>query len=595
MKKIACLFLILSTSIILWKCASQTTPTGGPKDIKPPTLKNSTPSDNQTNFRGRAIELTFDELLQLNNPKEEIIITPTPGKEVNYTLKQNRVLIEPKAGWLDSTTYSITFREGIKDLNEGNSVENLHLAFSTGPTIDSLQISGKILESLKDKIPENITVALYQEDTFDIFKHSPSFFAKTKADGSFKIENLKEGKYFIYAFDDKNKNLRVESKNEKYGFLPESIQPIYSTTKKNSDTLSIAVYQIDSRPLKISSIRNTGTITQIRLNKEIITYKIINPQKAKINHSFGPNQSEILIYNELEINDSIPLTIQGSDSLDLKMDSTFFIKRTESKLPKEKFSLNILSASINPETLQVEVKAKFSKPIEQINFDSIYFTPDPVPERAKKIKTSDRSADLFKKEILKPEKSQRRRDSLTENERKDTTSVKKITKVQVYPKEIEIDSIKKLLTVSTKISKTLVTEKVKQINLALEQSFIVTIEKDSSKREIKSIPIVDTETTGMLHIEVITKFQNYEIWLLSTNGDLIQKVRNVRKYTFRFLAAQEYKLMFYADLNNNGSWDSHNIYERKAQEPSFFYKTQDGKFTFPIRSAWELGPLTLKF
>jgi hypothetical protein len=253
MKKVLSIFLILLTSIILWKCASQTTPTGGPKDEDPPILKKSIPANKQINFKDKSVELIFDELIKLNNAKEEIIITPAPGKDVQFIAKQNKVFIEPKIAWKDSTTYSISFRDGIQDLNEGNSAEDLHLAFSTGQTIDSLALSGTITESLTEKIPERITIALYQEDTFDIFKHTPIFFTKAKKDGSFKIENLKSGFYNVYAFDDKNKNLKVESKTEKFGFLPE---PIF--LEKNVDTLAISIYLIDSRPLKINSIRNTG-------------------------------------------------------------------------------------------------------------------------------------------------------------------------------------------------------------------------------------------------------------------------------------------------------------------------------------------------
>lgn len=592
MRKIVCLILILSTSIILWKCASQTTPTGGPKDETPPTLKKSIPANNETNFKGKVIELTFDELLQLNNPKEEIIITPTPGKEILFTLKQNKVLIEPKNGWADSTTYSITFREGIKDMNEGNPVEDLHLAFSTGPTIDSLQITGKITESLTEKIPEKITVALYQEDTFDIFKHSPSFFTKTKADGTFQLENLKAGTYYVYAFDDKNKNLKVESKNEKFAFLPNSIPSVLLPIKKGADTLSITLYQIDSRPLKISSIRNTGTITLVRLNKDLVSYHIHNSNKTQINHSFGSTKSEITIYNQLEVNDSIPLRILGRDSLEQMVDSTFYIKRIESKLPKEKFNLRITSATIDPESFVVSVKAQLSKPIQLINFDSIYLTPDAVPQKPRKIKISEKTKEQFKKEIVK---SESRRDTLFKKEKKDTTTAKKIIKLMVLPEDIEIDSTLNEVSIKTKIEKGFITDKVKEINLVLEEAFLLSIEKDSTKREIKSIPIPNVETTGMLHIEVVTKYKNYEIRLLSTNGEIIQKVRNIKKYTFKYLTPQEYKLMFYADLNDNGKWDPQNISERKIQEPTFFYKTQEGKFTFPIRSAWELGPLILTF
>lgn len=583
MKKAFGILLILSASILVWRCASQTTPTGGPKDEDPPVLKKSVPTNKQTNFKGKSLELIFDELVKVNNAKEEIIITPSPGAEILFRAKQNKVYIEPKNGWMDSTTYSLAFREGIQDLNEGNSAEDLHLAFSTGATIDSLQISGTLTESLTEKIPEKIIVALYQSDTFDIFKHSPIFFTKTKKDSSFRIENLKQGIYYVYAFEDKNKNLKVESRTEKFGFLPNPI-----LVDKNIDTLQIAIYQIDSRPLKINSIRNTGSITKIKFNKDLTKYSIDNPNRAKIFHSFGADQTEINIYNELDVNDSIKLSLQGTDSLALKIDSTFFIKRVESKQPKEKFSSKIISTSIDPETLAVQVKIQFTKPILYINLDSVYLTADEVPERKAKEVVKDKKRNDLRTDI--PEK----RKIIA---KPDTAIVVKPEpkKIAVQAKDTRIDSVQKILTISTVVDKQNITEKTKQINIVLEKAFLISIENDSTTREIKAISIPNEESTGILHIEVNTKFKNYEVRLLSTSGAIIEKVRNVKRHSFKYLQAQEYKLMFYADVNNNGKWDAQNISEKKAQEPTYFYKTLEGKYTFPIRSAWELGPLILKF
>ena len=405
MRKIIGTILILVASVILWKCASQTTPTGGPKDEDPPILQESIPTNNQTSFTSKTIELKFDESVKLNNPKEEIIINPTPDKDIQFIAKQNRVLIQSKNGWKDSTTYSISFGEGVQDLNEGNPADELKLAFSTGSTIDSLSVLGKITQALSEKIPERITVALYQQDTFDIFEHSPHYFTRTKKDGLFKIDNLKPGRYFIYAFDDKNKNKKVDSKTEKFGFLPEPLQ-----LETNTDTLAISIYQIDSRPIKISSIRNTGSITKISLNKHLLSYTINNPSKAKIDHSFADDQTEINIYNQLPIGDSVQVQIQGLDSLELKVDSTFFIKSIESKIPPEKFSSAIVFTNFDAETFTFSAKSKFSKPIKYLNLDSIYLTPDNPPQ----IKPIEKDVDK--------NKSRKKED---ESVKRDTTTRKK--------------------------------------------------------------------------------------------------------------------------------------------------------------------------
>ena len=70
-------------------CAKQTAPTGGPKDTIPPILISSRPSTQQTNFNGLSIQLTFNEQLILNNPKEQIIITPDLGNKFEAQAKKN--------------------------------------------------------------------------------------------------------------------------------------------------------------------------------------------------------------------------------------------------------------------------------------------------------------------------------------------------------------------------------------------------------------------------------------------------------------------------------------------------------------------------
>jgi uncharacterized protein (DUF2141 family) len=579
MKKLLGFFLILLASIILVKCASQTTPTGGPKDETPPKLKESAPLQNQTNFNGKTIELTFDELVQVNNPKEEIIINPNPGKDIQFIAKQNRVLIQSKNGWKDSTTYSISFNEGVQDLNEGNAPKELRLAFSTGTTIDSLSILGKVTQSLTEKIPEKITIALYQQDTFNIFDHTPEYSTRTKKNGFFKIANLKAGRYFVYAFDDKNKNAKVDSKTEKFGFLTDPIE-----LKKTTDTLAISIYLVDSRPIKINSIRNTGSLTKVSLNKYLTSYKLESQSMRKLDHSFADDQTEINIYNKLEIGDSVQVQLKGLDSLNYQVDSTFYIKRVESKIPPEKFSATISNTAFDAETFIYTAEVKVPKPIKYLNLDSIYLTPDNVPTVLPIKRASDKN-----KEKKEPD---------TEIQPKQDTTIKKvktILKLRFVPHELKVDSSKKLLIIKKVVDKKITSDSIKQLSLVIESTFIQSIENDSSERETNTLSIPDESTTGTLLIEVATQQKNYEVQLLGTDGKVLRKARNIKKHSFNLLAAQEYKIMVYIDLNNNGQWDPQNIRQRTPAEPCYFYKTEEGKYTFPIRASWELGPLVLSF
>ncbi|MGC4021993.1 MAG: Ig-like domain-containing protein [Cyclobacteriaceae bacterium] len=247
MRKIFYIILLIS----LWQCARQSQPAGGPKDTDPPELISSIPINGQKNFKGKTIEVTFNEFVKLKNAEDEIVITPTIGKS-KFLAKRNKVIITPSENWKDSTTYSIAFREAVQDITESNPTEDLHLAFSTGSTIDSLKFFGYVTEMFKEKLPEKITVALYQSDTFDIFKHKPIYFTKTNKKGRFSIRNLKGGKYFAYAFDDKNKNSKVDSKSERFTF---KTTPIILETLK--DSIVLELIHVDTRPIKITSVRNT--------------------------------------------------------------------------------------------------------------------------------------------------------------------------------------------------------------------------------------------------------------------------------------------------------------------------------------------------
>ena len=157
-------------ALFLLSCARQSSPTGGPKDTIPPVLVRVIPPNETINFNADQIELEFSEDVILNAPKEQLIITPTIGKEYKMTYRRNRVIIEFEEPLQDSTTYTFNFRESIQDITEKNSVRNLQLAYSTGTYLDSLSISGTIYHMLSGKPAEDATVALHTEnDTFNIF------------------------------------------------------------------------------------------------------------------------------------------------------------------------------------------------------------------------------------------------------------------------------------------------------------------------------------------------------------------------------------------------------------------------------------------
>jgi uncharacterized protein (DUF2141 family) len=525
----------------LFACANIQSPTGGPKDKAPPKLVSSIPPANQVNFHGLTVFLQFDETVKLNNPREEIIISPSIGKDVEFTVKNNRVFITPKEKWRDSTTYSILFREGIQDITESNVPPNLKLAFSTGAYIDSLVVGGQVTDVLTGLARENITVAIYDQDTFDIFKHTPAFFTKSDKHGMFALENIRPGNYRIYAFDDKNKNLKVESRSEMFGFLSKGI----NLTKK-TDTIALGIVQLDSRPLKMSSIRNVGNVTRVRFSKQTIDYTLESTQELV--HSYADNTSEVVIVNP-KSPDSLQVRLIATDSLQATADSTFFIKHTDVKPVVDKFTWSPGSPSINPENARMVTTFKFSKPWRSLRYDSVYIQVD----------TSSQIFLTPENFILKPKRRE--------------------------------------LVVSKDLPKKMFGEDQNPIlMLKAAKGLAISMDGDTTKAFSVHISISWPEENGTVMIQATTQEKKYVLQLLDKSSrKIIGEAINTPRLTARNIPPSEYQVRAIIDHNGNGRWDPGNYLLGIEPEPILYYTTADGKSAFPIRANWEIGPLEFKF
>lgn len=526
--------------LALWACARQTSPNGGPKDLTPPTLTRSSPKNNEINFKGKTITLTFDEPIKLKDPKEEIIIAPSPGKEINFTAKQNRITIELKSPLKDSTTYSMTFREGIQDITESNPTDDLKLAFSTGPTIDSLHITGRITDALIEKIPQKITVAIFQSDTFDIFKHSPVYFTKTDKQGRFILNNLKPGSYRIYAFEDKNKNLKLETKTEKFGFTPGHLQ-----LDANNDSLQIALVSLDSRPIRLSNIRHSEKISRVKFNKFLTAYSA-KPQGQYLLNTFGDDQSEIKFYHS-DMADSIPVDLEVTDSLNQTLDTLIYIKKGTGGTVPEKFKLTIDQAALDLETSSFKAVLNMNKPLRQISYDTIFLQIDSV------------------------------------------------TQIPLLKSDLHYDTTFNQITATRSIDPTVMSSMPSAINFYIGDGTFISIDGDTTKHAQKFITKQATEESAILFLEIQTQKKYYLVQLLTPDYKIVAMSANIPNITFKNITPGEYKIRIIEDDNNNSKWDPGNILKDIPPERTFFYRNNDGKFQFPLRANWEVGPYQINF
>ena len=216
--------LAFLVSLFFPRCAIQVAPTGGPKDTIPPVVLNSKPKMYATQFKDKEITLTFDEYIKLDKISEKLVLSPPQEQLPEFKIKGKSLemsFVEPLD---DSTTYTLYFADAIIDNNEGNKKENFEFAFSTGSHIDSLRIQGKIIDAYDNTPREGVFVMLYNNfnDSTPITER-PQYVTKTNSKGFFRLSNLKQSDYKIFALADGNSNYKFDQISEEIAFREELI------------------------------------------------------------------------------------------------------------------------------------------------------------------------------------------------------------------------------------------------------------------------------------------------------------------------------------------------------------------------------------
>lgn len=213
--------LLLSILLIITAaCAKVSAPTGGLRDKVPPVVVKSVPDNGAKNFMGKRVEITFNEYVALDNINEKFMVSPPMKKKPRVFLKGKSVVAEFEDKLKDSTTYTFNFLDAIKDLNEGNVLENFQFVFSTGSVIDSLSVTGNVYNARNLEVPEKTQVLLYSSlaDT-SVIKQLPDYISRVDMNGYFRIDNIRSGEYRLYALKDDDNSKNYNRTEEEFAFL----------------------------------------------------------------------------------------------------------------------------------------------------------------------------------------------------------------------------------------------------------------------------------------------------------------------------------------------------------------------------------------
>ena len=212
----------MACALTLWvvaSCASMGRPQGGARDVTPPAYVRSNPPHGTLNFKGERIEAFFDENIQLDDAFNKVIVSPTQKITPVVRSFGRRVTVELRDTLKPNTTYTIDFADAIQDLNEGNVLDGFALDFSTGDSIDTLRLSGIVLEARTLEPAQAMTIGIYREPADTAITTLPfERIARTNQLGQFTVRNLKAGNYAVYAINDLNRDNKWD-RSEDIAFL----------------------------------------------------------------------------------------------------------------------------------------------------------------------------------------------------------------------------------------------------------------------------------------------------------------------------------------------------------------------------------------
>ena len=217
---------VVTLVVMLYSCASIGRPDGGPYDETPPRFIGSTPAAGALNNQRTKVSLLFDEFIKLEKATEKVVVSPPQVQQPEIKASGKRIQVNLLDSLKANTTYTIDFSDAIVDNNEGNPLGNFTFTFSTGTQIDTMEVSGTVLDASNLEPIKGILVGLHSNLNDSAFTKLPfDRVARTDSRGRFSIRGVAPGKYRIYGLMDADQTFTFNQKSEVIAFNDSLVIP----------------------------------------------------------------------------------------------------------------------------------------------------------------------------------------------------------------------------------------------------------------------------------------------------------------------------------------------------------------------------------
>ena len=594
--------LILMLVIIGYSCASMGTPDGGPYDEMPPKFVGSNPGMRAVNVKNKKIELEFDEFIKLEKAAEKVVVSPPQLEQPEIKVVGKKVALELFDTLKDATTYTIDFSDAIVDNNEGNPMGHFTYSFSTGTSIDTMEVSGTVLNAADLEPIKGIQVGLHKNLNDSALTTLPfDRVSRTDSRGHFIIRGVAPGKYRIYALMDGNQNYLYDSKTETVAFSDSIIIPSMMPATRQ-DTLWKDTLTIDT----IKTVPYTRFMPDdiiLRAFKEENTRQYFSrSQRDKENHF-------ILKFSAKA--DTLP-TLTG---LNFDAKDAFIIEPNEGN---DSICYWIKDSLVyQMDTLAVQMDYLYTDSLNQLvpKTDTIYLANKLTREQREKLakKEAEEKEKERKKKEKKGEKIEEEKPSfLTMNvdapsafdinrnialsfeepvSKIDTSAIHMSVKVDTVWQDIPFlfmaDSV-----LPRKYEILAEWEPEKEYQLKIDSAAIVGLYGLHTNKVEQSVKVKKLDEYGTLLFNLQGASPTSIVELLDNSGKVLRQQRVTSENTadFYYLAPNtKYYIRLFDDRNGNGKWDTGNVEKGiQPEEVYYFPKVWEMKANFEFEETWNI-------
>lgn len=581
--KIKQIIFLAIAGLLVVACASIGSPDGGPYDETPPLFLGSTPEPFALNVKDKRVVLEFDEFIKIEKAAEKVVISPPQLTQPEIKTSGKKIVVALDDSLKSNTTYSIDFSDAIVDYNEGNPLGNFAFLFSTGSQIDTLAVSGTVLDASNLEPIKGILVGLHSDLSDSAFITKPfDRVSRTDADGRFTICGIAPGRYRAYALQDVNQNFKFDQKNEMIAFLDSLVVP-YTEIRMHQDTTWIDSLTIDTirtvprvhyLPDDLVLLAFTETSTQRYLVKAERT----ELNRFSIYFSYGADSLPVLTPLNFPAEDAYvvqssvdhdSITYWMKDSLVYYKDTlsfalTYEYTDTAGLLVSRTDTLDLVPKKTRSKILQEEQKQRETEAKEREKRmkrgDTI---PEPKPKKPHltiKMKGSA-SMDLNSNVMMDFNEpiAQYSEDAIHLYKKIDTSWV---AEPHIFrQRKNEMMGFELLAEWRPSVEYKLSIDSAAFVGL-----YGLATQQQETKLKFKSLDQYSTLFLTIQHPQA-----SYIVQLLGSGEKVVRQQRLVKgKADFYFLAPGTYHIRLFNDRNGNGAWDT-GLYEEKRPAEEVYY------------------------